>query len=107
MIIDIKKNKKNIVFSNHQPNHSWQKESYTEELHKESVVSSRGTPRYLILVIRRNGGNIMHNVIFLHAIAVIEKLHFIHLFLILRLQLLLLSDESNLQLIFMRRKPRL
>ena len=50
MIINIK-----IVFTNHQPNHSWQKESYTEELHKEGVVSSRGTPKYLILVIRMKG----------------------------------------------------
>ena len=47
----------------------------------------------------------MHNVVFLHAVAVTEKVHFIYLFLILRLQLLLLSDESNLQLIFLRRKP--
>ena len=100
MIINIK-----IVFTNHQPNHSWQKESYTEELHKEGVVSSRGTPRYLILVIRMKGRNIMHNVVFLHAAAVTEKIHFIHLLLILLLQLLLLSDKPNLQLIFLSGKP--
>ena len=41
MIIDIIK----IVFTNHHPDHSQQKESYTEELHKEGIVSSRGPPR--------------------------------------------------------------
>ena len=63
---------------------------------KKCVVSSRGTPKYLILVIRRKGGNIMHNAIFLHAATVTEKVHFINLLLILCLQLFLLSDKPNL-----------
>ena len=92
MIIDIIK----IVFTNHHPDHSQQKESYTEELHKEGIVSSRGPPGYLILVIRRNGRNIVHDTIFLHTTTLTKEVPFIHLLLILRLQFLLLSNEPNL-----------
>ena len=46
----------------------------------------------------------MHNVVLLHAAAVTEKVHFVHLFLVLRLHLLLLSDERSLQLLFSERQ---
>lgn len=71
-----------------------------EGLHKENVVLSQGTPRYLIIIIRRKVENVMHNVVLLHAAAITEKVHFIHLLLVLFLQLLILSGEPSLQLIF-------
>lgn len=92
MIVDII----NIVFTNHQSDHSWQKESYTEEIHKECVVSLRRALGYLMLVIRKKWGNIVHDVVFLHTTVVAEEVHFIYLLLILRLQLLLLSCKTRL-----------
>lgn len=92
MIVDII----NIVFTNHQSDHSWKKESYIEEIHKEGVVSSRRALGYLMLVIRRKWGNILHDVVFFHTAAVAEEIHFIYLLLILRLQFLLLSCKTRL-----------
>lgn len=72
-----------------------------EELHKRYDVSSQRTSKYFILVIRKKVENFVHNAVFLHTTVVAEKVHFVHLLLVLRFQLLLLSDKSGLQLIFL------
>ena len=62
--------------------------------HWKNVVSSGGTPAYFVIIIRRERGNVLSNTILLHAAAVAEKVHIVHLFLVLRLQLLISSKLS-------------
>lgn len=71
------------------------------------VVSSRRTSNYLLFFIKRNGGNVVHNAIFLHTTALAEKIHFIHLLLILRFQFFLLSGKLDFQLPFLGGEARL
>ena len=65
------------------------KKKYMEESCKSYTISSWRTFRYLILVIRREGMNVVHDAIFLHTVAIAEKVHFVHLLMILCFQLLL------------------
>ena len=83
------------------------KEKYMEESHKSYTISSRRTFGYLILVIRREGRNVVHDAIFLHIAMVAEKVHFVYLLLILRFQLILLSSKPDLQLFLLGGKARL
>ena len=48
----------------------------------------------------------MHDAIFLHTIVVVDKVHFIHLLLVLRFQLLL-SGKSTLQFFLLGQQTRL
>lgn len=66
--------------------------------HGKNVVSSGKTFRYFILVIEREKVNVLGNAILLHAAAVAEEVHLIHLLLVLRLQLIPLSGKPNLKL---------
>ena len=53
------------------------------------------------------GRNVVYDAIFFHIATTVEKVHFIHLLLILRFQLLLLSGKPDLQLIFLGDEARL
>ena len=67
--------------------------------HWKNAISSGGTPGYFGLIIRREGENVLSNTILLHAAALVEKVHLVHLLLVLRLQLILLSGKPSLKLI--------
>ena len=49
----------------------------------------------------------MHNAIFLHATVVVDEIHLVYLFLILRLQFLLLGDKPSFQFLLLGGEPSL
>lgn len=67
--------------------------------HSKNVVSSGKTVEYFILIIGREKVNVLGNAILLHAAAVAEEVHPIHLLLILRLQLIPMSGKPSLKLL--------
>lgn len=67
--------------------------------HGKNVVSAGKPVGYFILIIEREKVNILGNAILLHAAAVAEEVHLIHLLLVLRLQLIPLSGKPSLKLL--------
>lgn len=66
--------------------------------HERNVISSGGTSKYFIFIVRRKRENVLGNAILLHVAAITEKVHFIHLILILRLHFLFLSCKPSLKI---------